>query len=41
VPPTGKSYEKHGFRLYRVESGRLAEAWLQEDDQGFQQLIFG
>lgn len=41
MPPTGKSYEKHGFTLYRVENGQLAEAWLQEDDQGFQQQLFG
>ncbi len=37
LAPTGRRYEKHGFGLYRIESGRLAEAWMQEDDQGYQQ----
>ena len=40
LPPTGRSYEKHGFALYRVADGRLAECWLQEDDLGFQQQLF-
>ena len=39
--PSGRSYEKHGFALYRVEGEQLAEAWMQEDDQGFQQQLFG
>jgi predicted ester cyclase len=41
VAPSGRSYEKHGFALYRVEAGRLAEAWMQEDDLGFQRQVFG
>ena len=41
LAPTGRSYAKHGFALYRVANGRLAEAWMQEDDQGFQQQLFG
>ena len=41
LAPTGRSYAKHGFVLYRLAKGRLAEAWVQEDDQGFQQQIFG
>jgi steroid delta-isomerase-like uncharacterized protein len=41
LPPTARSYQKHGFTLYRLDSGRLAEAWLQEDDQGYQQQLFG
>jgi predicted ester cyclase len=40
LPPTGRSYEKQGFALYRVADGRLAECWLQEDDLGFQQQLF-
>jgi steroid delta-isomerase-like uncharacterized protein len=40
LPPTGRSYEKHGFALYRVTNGRLAECWMQEDDQGYQQQLF-
>ena len=40
LPPTGRSYEKHGFAMYRVADGRLAECWLQEDDLGFQQQLF-
>ena len=41
LAPTGKSYAKHGFALYRITNGQLAEAWMQEDDQGFQQQLFG
>ena len=41
LPPTGRAYEKHGFALYRVARGKLAEAWMQEDDQGYQQQLFG
>ena len=41
MPPSGKSYEKHGFSLYRLADGKLAEAWMQEDDQGYQQQLFG
>ena len=41
IPPTGRCYEKHGFALYRVADGRLAEAWMQEDDQGYQRQLFG
>ena len=40
LPPTGRTYEKHGFALYRIAGGQLAEAWLQEDDQGYQQQLF-
>lgn len=39
VPPSGRRYEKHGFSLYRVADGQIAEAWLQEDDLAFQQQI--
>ena len=31
VPPTGRTYEKEGISIYRVQDGRLAEVWLQED----------
>jgi predicted ester cyclase len=41
LPPSGRSYEKHGFALYRLDGGRLVEAWAQEDDLGFQHQIFG
>jgi steroid delta-isomerase-like uncharacterized protein len=41
VAPNGRSYEKHGFSMYRVSEGRLQECWLQEDDQSFQQQLFG
>jgi steroid delta-isomerase-like uncharacterized protein len=40
IPPSGKSYEKHGFALYRIEAGQLAEAWIQEDDLGYQRQLF-
>jgi len=41
LAPTRRSYEKHGFAMYRVANGRLAECWMQEDDQGYQQQLFG
>lgn len=41
LPPTRRTYEKHGFALYRIAGGQLAEAWMQEDDQGYQQQLFG
>jgi predicted ester cyclase len=34
-PPTGRRYEKNGLGIYRLAGGRLAEAWVQEDDLGF------
>lgn len=40
VEPGSSSYEKHGFALYRVANRQLAECWMQEDDQGFQQQLF-
>jgi steroid delta-isomerase-like uncharacterized protein len=40
LPPTGRTYEKHGFALYRIAKGQLAECWMQEDDQGYQQQLF-
>lgn len=40
LAPSGRSYEKHGFALYRVAEGRLAEVWVQEDDLGFRRQIF-
>jgi steroid delta-isomerase-like uncharacterized protein len=39
VAPSGRSYEKRGIALYRIRDGRLVEAWMQEDDLGFQQQI--
>jgi predicted ester cyclase len=41
MAPSGRRYEKHGFVLYRMEDGRLAEAWYQEDDLGYQRQLFG
>ena len=41
IAPSGNAYEKHGFALYRIADGRLAEAWCQEDELGFQRQIFG
>jgi predicted ester cyclase len=41
LAPTGRAYAKHGFVLYRMANGQLAEAWIQEDDQGYQQQLFG
>jgi predicted ester cyclase len=34
-PPTGRTYEKHGFGLYRQVGGQLVEFWMQENDLGF------
>jgi predicted ester cyclase len=41
MAPSGRTYEKHGFTLYRLDNGRLIEAWLQEDNLGYQQQLFG
>ncbi len=41
LAPTGRRYEKHGFALYRLAGGRLAEVWVQEDDRGFERQVFG
>lgn len=41
LPPSGKTYQKHGFALYRLDNGRLAECWFQEDDAGFQRQLLG
>jgi steroid delta-isomerase-like uncharacterized protein len=38
-PPTGRRYTKHGFAMFRIASGRLAETWLQEDDLGYYQQL--
>ncbi len=35
----GKSYEKKGFGLYRLEDGQMREGWAQEDDLGFMQQL--
>jgi hypothetical protein len=35
----GKSYEKKGFALYRLEDGLMREGWNQEDDLGFVQQL--
>lgn len=34
-PPTGRSYAKHGFGMYRITNGRMVEGWIQEDDASF------
>jgi steroid delta-isomerase-like uncharacterized protein len=31
VPPSGHSWEARGTGIYRVESGRIAEAWVNWD----------
>ncbi|MHA7649095.1 ester cyclase [Mycobacterium sp. ML4] len=41
LPPSGRTYAKHGFAMYRIAGGRLAEAWIQEDDLAFQTQLFG
>ena len=33
--PTGRSYTKHGFGMYRITDGRMVEGWIQEDDASF------
>lgn len=32
VPPTGRTCELHGTAVYRVEAGRIAEAWVTWDN---------
>jgi predicted SnoaL-like aldol condensation-catalyzing enzyme len=39
VEPNGKSYEKGGFGLYRIEDGLMREGWNQEDDLGFMKQL--
>lgn len=40
--PTGRDYAKHGFGMYRIQSGRMVEGWIQEDDASFvRDLGFG
>jgi predicted ester cyclase len=39
--PTGRTYEKWGLAIYRVQDGRLAEEWNLEDLPAFQRQIFG
>ena len=31
VPPSGRSWEARGTAIYRVETGRIAEAWVTWD----------
>jgi len=39
VNASGKSYEKSGFALYRIEDGLIREGWNQEDDAGFMKQL--
>jgi predicted ester cyclase len=40
--PTGRSYTKHGFGMYRIADGLMAEGWVQEDEVSFaRDLAFG
>jgi predicted ester cyclase len=39
VPPTGKEVEFTGISMYRIEGGRIAESWTDEDDLGLMRQI--
>lgn len=37
--PTGRRYAKNGIGIYRIEDGRIAELWCQEDEIGFRRQL--
>jgi predicted ester cyclase len=39
VPPTGKEVEFTGISVYRIEGGRIAESWTEEDELGLMRKI--
>lgn len=39
LPPTGRSYIKHGFGLYVVREGLMVSGWVQEDDLAFRTCV--
>jgi predicted ester cyclase len=39
VPPTGREVEFTGISVYRIEGGRIAESWTEEDELGLMRQI--
>ena len=39
IPPTGKEVEFTGISVYRIEAGKIAESWNEEDELGLMQQI--
>jgi predicted ester cyclase len=39
IPPTGRSVSVTGTNFYRLESGRITEAWVQADSLGLAQQL--
>ena len=39
IPPTGKEVEFTGISVYRIEAGKIAESWNEEDELGLMRQI--
>ncbi len=39
IPPTGKEVEFTGISVYRIEAGRIAESWNEEDELGLMRQL--
>jgi predicted ester cyclase len=39
IAPTGKEVEFTGISVYRIEAGRIAESWNEEDELGLMRQI--
>ena len=39
IPPTGKEVEFTGISIYRIEAGKIAESWNEEDELGLMRQI--
>jgi predicted ester cyclase len=39
IPPSGKEVEFTGISYYRIEAGRIAESWNEEDQLGSMRQI--
>jgi predicted ester cyclase len=39
IAPTGKDVEFTGISFYRIEAGRIAESWNEEDQLGLMRQI--
>jgi predicted ester cyclase len=39
IPPTGNEVEFTGISVYRIEAGKIAESWNEEDELGLMRQI--
>ena len=39
IPPSGKEVEFTGISVYRIEAGKIAESWNEEDELGLMRQI--